>query len=369
MSQKILVTQSSMPPLDEYVEEISSIFESHCLTNAGPKHQALEKELQSYLEVPNVSLFVNGHSAIESAIELFDLHGEIITTPFTFASTTNAIIRTGASPVFCDIKKDDLTIDPSKIEALITENTTGIMPVHVYGNICDVEAIGKIARKYNLKVIYDAAHAFGVEKDGASVLQYGDASALSFHATKVFNTIEGGALVYGNPNLRDSIIALRNFGMRDEDIKFAGGNCKMNEFCAAMGLCNLKHIDAEIEKRRIVFSRYCENLFPLRHCGVRIPGIDQHIKRNYAYFPVLFDEEVSGVSRDQIFESLKSNGIFARKYFYPLTSLFSCASSFNKKETPVASAAAASIIALPMYADLSIREVDFISKVIIDELK
>ena len=365
MSDQILVTRSSMPPLDEYVAEIAGVFESHWLTNMGPKHQELESKLSEFLKVPHVSLFTNGHNAIECALEVLDLKGEVITTPFTFASTTNAIVRKGLKPVFCDIRSDDLTIDPEKIEELITEDTCAIMPVHVYGNLCDVDAIKDIADKHGLKVIYDAAHAFGVEKNGISAACFGDISAFSFHATKVFNTIEGGGLTYEDEHYREKIIALRNFGMQDaETIEKAGGNSKMNEFCACMGLCNLRRLDEEIEKRRRVFERYQDNLAPLYEKGVYLPGIGQNIKRNYAYFPVFFDSKISGCTRDDVIDALAKECISARKYFYPITSKFFCMEQFKPNSTPIAEAFSNGILTLPLYSDLPIEDVDRISKIV-----
>lgn len=232
----ILVTRSSMPTLDEYVDEIRPLWDSHWLTNAGLEHRKLESELQSYLNVPHASLFVNGHSALEGAIEAMDITGEAITTPFSFASTTHALVRRGVKPVFCDIRKDDYTIDVSKIEALITPRTTAIVPVHVYGNVCDVDAIQRIARKHGLKVIYDGAHSFGVKKNGQSTATFGDATMFSFHATKVFNTIEGGAVCYHDDFLTPELARVRNFGITGpETVLSVGGNAKMNEFCGSHG--------------------------------------------------------------------------------------------------------------------------------------
>ena len=263
MDRKILVTRSSLPPMEEYIEEIKSIWESHWLTNMGEKHEALQTELANYLKVPEIELFTNGHMAIEMALQALDLPkgGEIITTPFTFASTTHAIVRNGFEPGFCDIDSKTFTMDPARIEELVTEKTCAILPVHVYGNICDVEAIEKIARKYHLKVIYDAAHAFGETYKGIGIGNFGDVSCFSFHATKVFNTIEGGAATYSDKELGKHLYELKNFGIRGpETVVSVGANAKMNEFCAAMGLCNLRHLNEEIEKRRRVVERYRQHL-------------------------------------------------------------------------------------------------------------
>ena len=245
--KSIQVTQSSMPPLEEYIEEIRDIWESYWLTNMGVKHNQLEESLVRYMNADNVTLFTNGHLALESAIAALELSGEVITTPFTFASTTHAIIRNKLEPVFCDINPIDYTIDVQKIESLITDKTAAILPVHVYGNICDVKKINEIAMKYNLKVIYDAAHAFGVTVDGVGVGNFGDMSIFSFHATKVFNTIEGGAITYKDSNLKRVLNNIKNFGITGPDtVEYFGGNAKMSEFQAAMGLCNLRYIESEI---------------------------------------------------------------------------------------------------------------------------
>ena len=251
MEKSIFVTRSSMPTMEEYISEISDIWESHWLTNMGVKHQKLQDELKSYLGVENIELLTNGHMALELTLQAMNLQGEVITTPFTFASTTHAIVRNGLKPVFCDINSENFTIDVSKIERLITDRTCAIMPVHVYGNICDVETIEKIAHKYELKVIYDAAHSFGETYKEIGVGNFGDASCFSFHATKVFNSIEGGAVAFKDKTLGNYIYELKNFGIHGpEEVSAVGANAKMNEFCAAMGLCNLKHIEEEIAKRK-----------------------------------------------------------------------------------------------------------------------
>ena len=256
MSEIINVTRSSIPEFEEYCNEIRSIWDSHWLTNMGEKHQRLEAELKEYLGVQNVALLTNGHLALENIIEAMELKGEIITTPFTFASTTHAIVRCGCTPVFCDIDPTDYTIDAGKLESLITDKTVAIMPVHVYGNLCNVEEIDRIAKKHGLKVIYDAAHAFGVTKNGISSACFGDAAMFSFHATKVFNTIEGGALCFKDEALAQRIRDLKNFGIQGpEDVEYIGGNAKMNEFCAAMGLCNLRHLDGWIAERKLADER------------------------------------------------------------------------------------------------------------------
>ena len=264
MEDKILVTRSSMPTLEEYVEEIRDLWDTHWLTNMGAKHQKLENELKTYLNVDNISLTTNGHLALELAIQAMNLSGEVITTPFTFASTTHAIVRNGLTPVFCDINAEDFTIDVKKIEGLITDKTSAIIPVHVYGNVCNVEEIERIAKKYDLKVIYDAAHTFGVEYKGKGIGSFGDVSMFSFHATKVFNTIEGGAVCYHDKDFGKRMYQLKNFGIKNEtEIDAVGSNAKMNEFQAAMGICNLRHINVEIEKRKklLIYTEWNWRIF------------------------------------------------------------------------------------------------------------
>jgi dTDP-4-amino-4,6-dideoxygalactose transaminase len=364
MNKKILVTKSSMPELDEYVEEIKELWDTHWLTNMGVKHQKLEKQMLEYLNTKNITLFTNGHLALENIIQAMNLKGEVITTPFTFVSTTHAIVRNGLKPVFCDITKDDFTIDISKIEDLITEKTSAIIPVHVYGNICDYKEIERIAKKYNLKVIYDAAHSFGETIDGINVSNLGDASMFSFHATKVFNTIEGGAVTYQNNDLKEKLNHLKNFGISGpETIDYIGGNAKMNEFQAAMGICNLRHVDNEIEKRKKIVERYRERLSDIK--GIKLNEERENIKSNYAYFPVLFDGYKA--NRNEIFEELKKNNIMARKYFYPLTNNIECYKDrFDVNKTPVAKYVADRILTLPLYADLELSDVDRICDIIIN---
>ena len=360
MSNKILVTQSSMPKYEEYIEEIKDLWESHWLTNMGIKHQKLQSELIDYLKLDKIDLFTNGHMALELSLQAFEFkpESEIITTPFTFASTTQAIVRNGLVPVFCDVKSDDFTIDETKIEELITDKTVAIMPVHVYGNICNVEAIQNIADKHGLKVIYDAAHVFGVEYNDKGIGSYGDVSCFSFHATKVFNTIEGGCACFHDEEFERRIYELKNFGIKNQDeIEFVGANAKMNEFCAAMGLCNLKHVDREIAKRGSVVECYRKYLGNVD--GIKISPIQEKVKSNYAYFPVIFDENVFGHTRDEVMEELAKNGIGARKYFYPLTSSFQCyMDRYDISDTPIALYMSTHVLTLPLYADLSIEDTE-----------
>ncbi len=359
---EVQVTRSSMPEYKEYIDEIKELWDTRWLTNNGVKHKQLERELVEYMGVKNVKLFTNGHLALEYIIQAFDLKGEIITVPFTFASTTHAIVRNGIRPVFCDVNEDNYTIDVEQIESLISDKTTAIMPVHVYGNICNVEVIDKIAKKYNLKVIYDAAHAFGIKFKGQGIGSYGDASMFSFHATKVFHTIEGGAIACSDKKVLNKLEALKNFGIESEDsISFAGGNAKMNEFQAAMGICNLRHIEKEISKREIIFKRYIENLREVQ--GIKVLNNQKDVKSNYAYFPIILDEQL--VTRDNLINELESRGIKARKYFYPLTSNFKCYESlFKDNKTPIAEKISNNVLCLPMYSDLSLEMVDKICSII-----
>lgn len=358
----IQVTRSSMPEFEEYIEEIRELWDTHWLTNMGAKHKNLESQLLDYLNVPNITLFTNGHLALECIIAALNLKGEVITTPFTFASTTHAIVRNGLKPVFCDINPDDYTIDVEKIESLITEKTSAIIPVHVYGNVCDVEAIDRIAKKYNLKVIYDAAHTFGVTVNGQGVGTFGDASMFSFHATKVFNTIEGGAVTYNDSSIKQVLNDLKNFGITAPDtVEYVGGNAKMNEFQAAMGICNLRHVNGEISKRKKVVERYIDNLKDI--AGIQLSKKQVDVESNYAYFPVVFDGYK--MTRDEVFEKLKGNDIIARKYFYPLTNSFECyKDQYDVDETPVAKYIAERVLTLPLYADLALEDVDRICEII-----
>lgn len=372
MGNRILVTRSSMPPLDKYVAEIAPLWESHWLTNMGEKHRELEAELKGRLKVGNVALFTNGHNALECALEALGLPkgGEVVTTPFTFASTTHAVVRKGLVPVFADVRPSDLTLDPEAVEAAITPRTVAIVPVHVYGNLCDVDALQGIADRHGLKLVYDAAHAFGVERrnletgewEGAA--SFGDASMLSFHATKVFNTIEGGCMCFKDPALGAELARWRNFGIDGpEDVEYVGGNAKMNEFCAAMGLCNLRYLDEEIAKRKVVAERYWGNLEGIP--GVRAIKPASGVLPNYAYLPVLFDPEAFGATRDDVFDALAAHGIGARRYFYPLVTDFACYRSvYSSGATPVAKEAAERVLTLPLYADLPLADVDRICSIV-----
>ena len=365
--EPILVTRSSMPPLEEFIEEIRPIWDSHWLTNMGVYHERFKEQLNQFLGVPHTELFVNGHMALEMAIQAMGLTGEVITTPFTFASTTHAIVRNGLTPVFCDINPEDFTIDVSKLEALITDRTSAIIPVHVYGNLCDVDTIDAIAKKHGLKVFYDAAHAFGERYHGKGVGTFGDASMFSVHATKVFHSIEGGAVCYHDEALGKELYKLKNFGILSEEvIDGVGANAKMNEFQAAMGICNLRHLDEEIAKRKQVFQHYMSRLQGVK--GLRLPAHKPGLESNYAYFPVIFEEEVFGESRDQVYDRLRSCGIIARKYFYPLTNACDCYKGrFSPERTPTALKISMQVLTLPLYADLSLTDVDRICQIVLEQ--
>lgn len=362
----ISVTRSSMPLFEEYCDEIKKLWDSHWLTNIGVEHRILQEQLEKYLDCPHVVLYTNGHLALENVIAAmqFPKGSEVITTPFTFASTTHAIVRNELTPIFCDVNEFDYTIDVDKIEPLITKKTVAIVPVHVYGNICNVERIQAIADAHDLKVIYDAAHAFAVNYKGISSANFGDASMFSFHATKVFNTIEGGAVCFRDDSLVSTMNDMKNFGIRGpERVVFVGGNAKMNEFQAAMGICNLKHLDEEIDKRKKVVECYRKRLRGVE--GIKLCGEQVDVKPNYSYFPVVFDGYK--FSRDVVFERLAEHGIVARKYFYPITNSFECYSDYPSagiEKTPVAAYLAERVLTLPLYADLSLEDVEMISEII-----
>ncbi len=357
LEKPIYVTRPSMPDYEEYMEQIKPLWDSHALTNMAEYHGRLERELGRYLQTEKLSLMTNGHMALEMALQSLGLSGEVITTPFTFISTTHAIVRNNLTPVFCDIDGRDFTMDAAKLEALISKRTCAIVPVHVYGRICNVEKIEEIAKRHGLKVIYDAAHAFGVTYKGKPAVSYGDMSTLSFHATKVFHTVEGGAVVYRDDETGSELYSLKNFGIRSEECTDGvGANAKMDELRAAMGLCNLRNVEADIARRKILFETYLERLEGT--AGLTLPFVQKDVKSNYAYFPVLFDEEVLGIGRDDVYEELKKRNIYARKYFYPLASDAECYRNvYSSSATPVAKRVAESVLTLPMYADLERQEV------------
>lgn len=364
MNKPIMITRSSMPPMEEYIEKMKELWDSRYLTNSGKFHKEFEEALIKYLNVSNVSLFTNGHMGLELTLEAMNLSGEVITTPFTFASTTQAIVRNNLTPVFCDVKEDDYTIDESKIEELITDKTCAIVPVHVYGNVCNVYEIERIAKKHNLKVIYDAAHAFGIKVNGKSVLDFGDASMVSLHATKVFHAIEGGLVVLQDEDLKVKLDKIKNFGFLTEElVDEIGSHARMNEFQSIMGLCNLNHVSEEILKRKKLTERYRENLRAIE--GIKVMEEVEGVENNYTYFPVLIDEEKFGLNRDDVYDILLNNNIFSRKYFYKLTSDFECyENKFKKYETPIANKIAKSVLTLPLHGDLSIDDIDKVCDVL-----
>ena len=362
----ITVTSPLLPKLEEFKELLDGIWESKWLTNNGIYHQKLEKSLSEYLKVPYLSLFTNGTLPIITALQAMQITGEVITTPYSFVATTHALWWNGIKPIFVDIDLETANIDTSKIEAAITPHTTAIMPVHVYGTPCNVEHIQEIANKHGLKIIYDAAHAFGVEINGRSILEYGDMSILSFHATKVYNTIEGGALVVNSASEKKHIDYLKNFGFTGEtDVVAPGINSKMDEIRAAYGLLNLKQVDAAIESRTAIVKQYREALSCVK--GLTMLKDIAGVKHNYSYFPIFIDKDEYRMTRDELYFKLKENGILGRRYFYPLISEFSTyqnIESSNKKHLPNAHKLANSVICLPIYADLTKENVQKVINII-----
>ncbi len=354
--KKITVTQPSMPPLEEFNEYLKDIWERKWLTNNGYYHREFEKALCKYLNVKYISLFSNGTLALITALQALKITGEVITTPFSFVATTHSIWWNGIRPVFADIRSDDLTIDPEKIEPAITDKTTAILPVHVYGNPCKTEEIKNLANKYNLKVIYDSAHAFNTELNGNSIHNFGDLSVLSFHATKVFNTFEGGAIVSHDEETKKRIDFLKNFGFAGEtEVVGPGINAKMNEIQSAFGILQLKYIDRLIEKRKEIYEYYNSKLDNCR--GIKIFKIPENVKSCYTYYPILVDKQKFGKSRDQIYNELKLKNIFTRRYFYPLISQFPPYRDLDSavgSNLPVATQTAEQILCLPLYPDLEI---------------
>ena len=366
MEKPIYVTQPSLPELEEFIPYLKQIWDNKILTNNGPLHQQLENELASFLNIPYISLFANGTLALVTALQALNITGEVITTPYSFVATTHSLWWNNIKPVFVDIEPEFGNLDPDKIEAAITTKTTAIMPVHVYGNPCHVERIKEIADIYALKLIYDAAHAFGVKYKGGSILNYGDLSILSFHATKVFNTFEGGAIISHDSATKQRIDYLKNFGFAGETTIMAPGiNSKMNEVQAAMGLLQLKSFNDSIEKRRVVANRYRELLKDVKGISM-LPEPPETIS-NYAYFPIFVDEKEFGMSRDALYEKLKQNNIFGRRYFYPLISEFSMyrgLESSAPEHLPVAHKMANEVISLPIYPELDKIKIIEIAKLI-----
>ncbi|WP_136475079.1 DegT/DnrJ/EryC1/StrS aminotransferase family protein [Pseudomonas sp. DG56-2] len=354
MSDKpVFVTQPYLPPLEEFIPYLEQIWETKTLTNGGPMHQKLEQALCEYLGVEHVALFNNGTIALLTALQSLRITGEVITTPYSFVATAHSLLWNGIKPVFADIDPKTLNLDPDKIEAAITPQTTAIMPVHCYGNPCDVKAIQRIADNYNLRVIYDAAHAFGVKDDSGSLLRYGDLSVLSFHATKVFNTFEGGAIVCPDLKTKKRIDQLKNFGITDEVTVVAPGiNGKMSEINAAFGLLQLQYIDKAIAHRLKLDSVYREGLGQIK--GIKLVDSAPNIINNYSYFPIIVGNDY-GLSRDELYEKLKSHNINARRYFYPLITdfpMYRGLHSAHRDNLPVASYISDRVLCLPIYSTL-----------------
>jgi dTDP-4-amino-4,6-dideoxygalactose transaminase len=356
MNDIINVTQPSLPPLDDYIKELESIWDSHWLTNQASKHQALEKALKDHLHVKMAALFVNGHLSLEAILEAYQLSGEIITTPFTFPSTAHAIVRSGCTPVFADIDPLTYNLDPAQIEALITDQTVAILPVHLFGYPCEVDAIEAIAKKHGLRVIYDAAHAFGVTHKGQPIGHYGDASMFSMNATKVYHTIEGGLITSKDEELYDALKLIRHYGMLSaDDIIYPGSNLQMNEFQAAMGLVNLKYVDHERAQRQRVHDRYQAGL--KRTPGIKLPAVPSDTQLAYSYFPILLTGYPE--TRDALHLRLAAHGIHAKKYFSPLVPSYACyAQDSLRAPLPVAERIADNILVLPLYANLADDDID-----------
>ncbi|WP_227368251.1 DegT/DnrJ/EryC1/StrS family aminotransferase [Halomonas sp. M20] len=364
-SEPVYVTQPHLPPLEEFIPYLEEIWQSKTLTNGGPMHQALEQALCDYLGVEHIALFNNGTTALLTALQALRVTGEVITTPYSFVATAHSLLWNGLTPVFVDIDPQTFNLDPAKIEAAITPRTTAIMPVHCYGNPCDVEAIQKIADNYNLNVIYDAAHAFGVNDGGGSVLRHGDLSVLSFHATKVFNTFEGGAIVCPDAKTKKHIDHLKNFGFVDEVTVVASGiNGKMSEINAAFGLLQLKHIDQVIARRRDIDRLYREELKSVK--GIRILEQPVHVTSNYSYFPILVEPDYH-LSRDDLYQKLRDHNVFARRYFYPLISEFPMyrgMPSASASNLPSSRRIAYKVLCLPIYPGLNANDVDKILSIV-----
>lgn len=359
-NKKITVTSPLLPPLEEFIPYLEKIWDSKWITNNGQFHRQLEEALCEYLGVKYISVFTNGTLPLITALQALRITGEVITTPYSFVATTHALWWNGIKPVFVDIDPQTLNLDPKKIERAITPKTTAIMPVHVYGNPCNMEEIQAIADKYGLKVIYDAAHAFGVRINGESILNYGDMSTLSFHATKTYNTIEGGALICHDEKTKQRIDYLKNFGFAGEtEVVAPGINAKMDEVRAAYGLLNLKYVDKAIENRKLIAQTYREGLKSIK--GISFLDDIQGVRHNYSYFPIFVNEKKYGITRDELYNKLKENNILGRRYFYPLISDFSTyreLDSANPTNLPIATKVADEVICLPIYDNLELMDVE-----------
>jgi len=361
----IFVTRPMLPNMDDVFDEISDIWESKWLTNGGLKHQELEEELKKVLKVPAISLFNNGTIALMVALKSQQVSGEVITTPFTFPATTHVLSWHNITPIFCDIDETTLTIDPAKLERMITSQTTGILGVHVYGMPCKVNAIQEIADQYGLRVIYDAAHAFGTEIEGTGIGTFGDISMFSFHATKLFHTIEGGALTFNNPDLKQKIDLLKNFGIKnEEEVIMPGINGKLNEFQAAVGLLNLRQLGVERRKRQIIVETYKQNLDGIT--GINVFEIPACVRNSFQYFMIRVNNEFK-FSRDEVYNELKKFNVYARKYFYPLCSDYDCyrhLPSANPRNLSVAQQVVKEVLCLPLFGELQLVDVEKICQII-----
>ncbi len=361
--EPIFITRPVLPLLENVHNKIKEIWESKWLTNMGIQHKTLESELKKYLKINYLTLFCNGTIALQLACQALELKGEVITTPFTFPATVNALLQNNLKPVFCDIRLDDYNINADAIEELITPSTSAIMPVHVFGNPCEIEKIDKISRNNNLKTIYDSAHCFGVEFKNKGIGNYGDISMFSFHSTKIFHTIEGGALSYNNPDLQEKLYLLKNFGIKnEEEVILPGTNAKMNELQAAIGLLNLKLVDKEIERRKEIFKIYKTNLKNIE--GIKFLEEKKDVKHNYQYFPILIDENKFNCNRDQVYEYLKKYNVFSRKYFYPLCTDYKFLKSKKAIQIPNAKDVVRQILCLPIFGDLNQKQIEKICQIL-----
>jgi dTDP-4-amino-4,6-dideoxygalactose transaminase len=365
-NKKIFVTQPFLPPLEEFIPYLEEIWDNKILTNGGEYHRQFEKELADFLGVKYISLFCNGTLALITALQALRIKGEVITTPYSFVATTHSLWWNNIKPVFIDIEPEYCNIDTSKIESAITPNTTAILPVHIYGNPCNIEKINDIADTYNLKVIYDACHAFGVKVNNESILNFGDLSILSFHATKVFNTFEGGAIICHDSKMKKRIDFLKNFGFADEVTIVAPGiNAKMNEFQSAFGLLQLKYFYENRTKRKKIYDYYVSKLIGIK--GLKFLKPDKHTEYNYSYFPVFIDESKFGKTRDEVYDLLKKNNVYSRRYFYPLISEFPIyrnLKSANSSNLQVAKKISERVLCLPIFTDLKLNQVEKIYKII-----
>jgi len=364
--EPIYVTRPLLPDLKEIYRELEKIWASKWITNNGPEHQIFEDELRRRLNVPNVSLFNNGTTALLVAVNSLGLKGEVITTPFTFPATPHALFWNGITPVFCDIDDKSMTINPDKIEQMVTPKTTAILGVHVFGTPCNIKKIQEIANRYGLKVIYDAAHAFDTEVDGIGIGNFGDISMFSFHATKLFHTAEGGALTYKDTDLKQCIDLLKNFGIKSEDeVVMPGINGKMNEIQAALGLINLRYLEAEREKRKRIIDTYTHCLSDI--VGIRLNELPNNVSNSYQYVVIRIEQERFGISRDEVYKRLREYNVYARKYFYPLCSDYPCYKNLPSADPvnlPVAKKVVDEVLCLPLYGELAIASVEKICEII-----